>query len=207
MTGIDLSGLVVSRETTVGLEAYVENLLRWNAKINLVSRSTEAEVWTRHIADSAQVMALAIKDNLSGHWVDVGSGGGLPGLVLAILAREYQPESRFTLVESDKRKAAFLADTSQRLGLRAQIRSERIEKVDPLGADILTARAFAPLPRLLELCHRHLSDGAVALLLKGESYLDEVTDAKKSWNFSVQDTISATNSASRLIKLGGIGHA
>ncbi|MCA8930663.1 MAG: 16S rRNA (guanine(527)-N(7))-methyltransferase RsmG, partial [Alphaproteobacteria bacterium] len=155
----------VSRETLARLAAFAALLEKWNPAINLISAGTVAQIWTRHFLDSAQVFDLA--DAKSGLWADLGSGGGFPGLVAAILALEERPGLSFTLVESDRRKAAFLSTAARELGLPVRVMAERIEALPPLGADILTARALAPLPVLLGYAERHLQPGGRALFPKG----------------------------------------
>ena len=159
-----LAALNVSRETTARLDAYAALLAKWNPAINLVARSTMTDFWTRHILDSAQLFDLAPPG--ARHWADLGSGAGLPGLVIAILAPERTLDLRVTLIDSDQRKAAFLIAALRETGVRAEVRAERIEDLAPLGADIITARALAPLPVLLAYAERHLSAGGAALFPK-----------------------------------------
>ena len=138
--------LDVSRETIDRLSHFEQTLLKWNPKINLVSKSSLQDIWTRHIVDSAQVFLLA-EDHISkeedSNWLDIGSGGGFPGLVIAILAAERATRLSVTLIESDKRKAAFLRTAARECGVRVKVISNRIEKVDPQNADFLSARALA----------------------------------------------------------------
>ena len=165
----------VSRETMERLDIYVTLLLRWQKMLNLVAPSTLPQVWTRHIADSLQIHALAPDIN---HWVDLGSGGGFPGLVTAIcLASE--PAARVTLIESDKRKSSFLREVIRATGAPAVVISDRIEHVlpdftDPVGA--FSARALAPLPILLSYVDAHFKKGAKAYFLKGKAVDDELTE-------------------------------
>ena len=136
--------------------------------------------------------------------LDVGSGGGFPGLVVAILAAEKAPGLRVTLVDSDLRKAAFLTTVVRELGLNTTVCSERIESLAPLGADVLSARALAPLPQLLAYAARHLAEGGLAILPKGATHERELASALEHWRFSVQKHPSRTDPDAVLLVLGDI---
>lgn len=192
----------VSRETIDRLDQYESLLVKWNPAINLVSKSTILVIWQRHFHDSAQIYQY--RHNKTCHWVDLGSGGGFPALVLSIMALELNPEDRFTLVESDVRKAAFLQTVIRELGLNAMVIAERIEKTQALDADILTARALSSLTQLLEYASIHLSGDGIALFSKGESYKKEIDDAIEVWNFEVEEFTSKTNPTGAILKIGGI---
>jgi len=185
--------------------AFVHLLQKWNAKINLIGRSTTPETWTRHILDSAQLFSLRPADAAT--WADLGSGGGFPGMVLAILARELAPELRFTLVESDARKATFLGAAAREVGVEAEIFCVRIESLPPLGADVVSARALAPLEKLLDLSHRHLASGGRAIFPKGKSHAEEVRIALETWSFNVQKYPSQTDPAAVILCVEGISRA
>lgn len=200
--GHHLSSMDVSRETLGALESYTDLLKKWNPKINLVASGTLNEAWTRHIEDSAQVFKL-IPDGARS-LVDLGSGGGFPGLVLAILANEHMPGLKISLLESDARKCAFLTTVSGALGLGVNVFNQRIESAAPVGADVVTARALAPLPRLLPLIQRHLSPSGVALLLKGANYQEEVDEALASWAFDLQKIQSATSDQSIVLRISNL---
>lgn len=191
----------VSRETYERLEHYAAMLERWNPKINLVSRSTIRELWNRHIEDSAQIYALAPEFTT---WADLGSGGGFPGLVAAIYAAEFRPESRLTLVESDQRKCAFLRSVARETGVKVDIRSERIEKIQPLGADVLSARALASLNDLLGFAERHLAAEGIALFPKGARWREELSLAEAHWRFHYDAVPSKTEGEAVILKIGGI---
>ena len=195
---ISLAGLAVSRETEARLHAFGDLLRKWNARINLVAPGTIASMWDRHIIDSAQVFALA---PMAGQWVDLGSGGGLPGLVCAILAQDSQPTCRFTLIESDQRKAAFLLTAATQLGLNVQVLPKRAEQAQPQGADVVTARALAALPVLFPYVERHLHKGGVALLPKGKNYAEELEAARREWQFDVVSHPSQTDPAARILEV------
>lgn len=168
----------VSRETLARLEVYAELLTRWSARINLVGRDTVAELWRRHILDSAQLNAFMPAASRS--LIDLGSGAGLPGLILAILGVR-----GVELVEADSRKAAFLREAARVTAAEVTIRPCRIEAVPPHQCDIVTARACAPLDRLLDLAAPFIATGTVCLFPKGERYAQELTVARKRWTMTV----------------------
>jgi 16S rRNA (guanine527-N7)-methyltransferase len=169
----------VSRETLARLDAYVGLLQAWNRRINLVGATTMGDPWRRHILDSAQLLAFLPPDARS--LVDLGSGAGLPGLILAILG---VPEVH--LVESDQRKAAFLREAARISGTSVQIHAERAERLGPLKADIVTARAVAPLPDLLDIAERFLSNHSICLFLKGRGAGDEMAEAAQRWDLAAR---------------------
>jgi 16S rRNA (guanine527-N7)-methyltransferase len=197
-----IAGLDVSRETFDQLQAYGDLLRKWNPRINLVAPSTLADLWQRHITDSAQVFALS--SLTSGTWVDLGSGGGLPGIVCAILAKGQGNATKFVLVESDKRKAAFLAVCQHSFGLNLQVETSRAEGLSPVGGAVVSARALAPLPELLPLVARHLAGDGVALLPKGKNYEAELEAARADWQFDHVAHASLTDSASRILAVKDI---
>ena len=179
-------GLDVSRETLARLEALAELTRKWTARINLVAPSSVPDLWNRHIRDSAQLYALAPPFV---HWADLGSGGGFPGLVIAALAEGTQ---RTTLIESDRRKATFLRAAIRELHLPAEVIAARIESAPPQSADIVSARALAPLPELLAYATRHLRPGGVALFPKGAARSEEISAARAGWDFCLTETRSIT---------------
>lgn len=192
----------VSRETMERLDQYASLLEKWNPAINLVSKSTITALWQRHFHDSAQIYRF--REKTPCHWVDLGSGGGFPALVLSILALEYSPGDRFTLVESDLRKVAFLQTVIRELGLNADVIDERIEKTPPLNADILTARALSSLDKLLEYADIHLNSNGIAVFPKGETYKKELEETVGLWEFELEEFTSKTNSNGAILKIGGI---
>lgn len=186
MTSVDkrsLGGVDVSRETFEALEVYEAMVRRWNSAINLVSKSSLPDLWARHIEDSAQVLKLG--PSTATVWADLGSGGGFPGLVVAILAKELRPALRVVLVEADIRKAVFLRQVVQTLGLSCTVRSERIESLAQLEADVVSARALTALPDLLGYAEKHLRPGGVAIFPKGARFRDELSQAREIWDFDV----------------------
>lgn len=188
----------VSRETHRRLEVLVETLGRWQKAINLVGGGTMDSVWRRHIADSAQVIALIPEG--AARLADLGSGGGFPGLVIAAM----RPDLRLTMIESDARKSAFLREAARKMELKNQpeIVIQRIENAPPAGADVVTARALAPLGRLLEWSERHRTDTAICLFHKGKGWQAEVDEAKKEWDFSPEPIASVTDRDAVILRIG-----
>ncbi len=199
----DLIGFNVSRETFDRLSEYVRLLHKWNPAINLVSKSTLNDAWSRHIADSAQIFDVAPKFD---RWVDIGSGGGFPGLVIGILAREHNPESVITLIESDHRKSSFLRNVSRETDIRVNIVTERIENADAAMADVLSARALAPLDMLLDFTTRHRKTDGIAVFPKGAKSQAEIDLAKTKWNFDCEVIQSKVDANSVILKIGEVKH-
>lgn len=180
------------------LSLYDELLRRWQEKINLVANNTLNDVWLRHFADSAQVAAALPQASV---WADLGSGAGFPGLVTALLLKG-RPGARVHLIESDQRKAAFLRAVSRETGAPVAVHAERIEKALPhISAEVqaVSARALAPLERLVALAGEPLQKGATAVFLKGEEWEDELTAARRVGNFCFETIQSRTHPRARLI--------
>ncbi|PIE14978.1 MAG: 16S rRNA (guanine(527)-N(7))-methyltransferase RsmG [Rhodobacterales bacterium] len=194
----------VSRETLERLDIYAGLLKKWNPAINLVSKTTIQNLWQRHFFDSAQIYQF--RSDEPKKWADLGSGGGFPALVLAILDVDTSPQSSFVLVESDLRKSTFLRTVIRELGLNATVITKRIEEADRLNADILTARALAPLDKLLEYANLHLNPNGFAVFPKGEKFRSEIKEALAHWRFDVKETVSETNPNGALLRIGGISH-
>ena len=190
-------GIDVSRETEARLEALVHTLVRWQKAINLVSRSTLNEVWTRHVLDSAQLAPLIPSSAKS--LTDLGSGGGFPGLVLAAL----RPDLEITLVDSDARKVAYLAEAARQMALpqAPKTRLGRIEAIPPVGADVVTARALAPLSQLLVWADRHRGERAICLFHKGKGWREELTAAHKDWEIEAEPFPSVTDRDAILLRI------
>ena len=188
----------VSRETLGRLETMVETLLRWQKAINLVGRATLDDVWTRHILDSAQLAPMIPKEAKS--LVDLGSGAGFPGLVLAAL----RPELEITLIEADARKSAFLGEAARKMGLPRQPRIviSRIEAAPPAKADVVTARALAPLGQLLAWADRHRGSPAICLFHKGKGWRAELTEATQDWDIECTPQTSVTDSDAVILRIG-----
>ena len=191
----------VSRETTERLATYEALVRAWQNAVNLVSPATLDDIWHRHIADSAQLLNFAPQGAKS--WLDLGSGGGFPGVVLAIMLAERDPEARMTLVESDSRKAAFLREAARKTGVVVEIRVERSEKYATQAKsqirDAITARALAPLPRLLGLVFPFFSPQTVVLFPKGREAEVEVEEARKRFDFDSQLVPSLTDAEARIV--------
>ena len=197
-----LPGLNVSRETFLRLKEYEKLLFKWNAKINLVSKSTLDNFWNRHVLDSAQFLSSV--GEKAGKWVDLGSGGGLPGLVVAILSDESEPVNKLFLVEADVRKAVFLKTVCRELGLKVEVYNNRIEELPPMSANIVSARALAPLKTLCLYAKNHLEKGGVAVFAKGENWKAELVEAQKKWIFSYEAVKSTLHEGSVVLVLRGI---
>ncbi len=192
----------VSRETMQRLEIHAALLKKWNPRINLVSDRTLSEMWDRHFADSAQILGLA--PVRATRWADLGSGGGFPGVVLAILAAESRSGAKFTLIESDTRKVAFMNTVLRETGVDAKVLCERIEVAPPQAADVVTARALAPLDKLIGYAHRHLSSVGVAIFPKGANAENELKTAVARWRFRLEKIPSSTDPSAVILKMGDI---
>lgn len=191
----------VSRETLTRLDRFVELLLRWQAATNLIAPSTVPQVWTRHVADSLQLLQLAPQAR---HWVDFGSGGGFPGLVIACALAEV-PGASVELVESNQKKAAFLREAARAAGAPARVHAVRAEDFvrDFAGpVEIVTARALASLENLLEKAYPLLKRGAEGLFLKGQDVEAELTAASKCWTIDFKLLPSRTDPRGRLVLVG-----
>ena len=201
MTAIEFAALTnVSRETLEKLQAYLDLLVHWQKAINLVGRKTLDDPWRRHLLDSAQLFRH-LPCNADAVF-DLGSGGGLPGLVLAIMGTR-----NIHLIESDQRKALFLREAVRLLELNTVVIPRRIEGLSSYSADVVTARALAPLPRLLDLCSPLLSASSICFFLKGRSAIDELTQARKCWRMSAQSLPSLSDPNASILKLWDIQRA
>lgn len=198
-----LAGLV-SRETCERLSVYVGVLEKWQRKINLVAPSTLSAIWSRHVLDSAQLFQHA--PPTARHWLDLGSGGGLPGLVIAAMAREAAPELHVALVESDQRKAAFLREAARLMGLSVTVHNRRIADLTPQNADVISARALAPLPDLCAMSSAHLAPHGVCLFQKGIRHADEVEAARLAWHMSCDVFPSLTEAGAVILRIERLLH-
>jgi 16S rRNA (guanine527-N7)-methyltransferase len=167
----------VSRETLARLDAYAALLTQWNERINLVGSDSLHDVWRRHFLDSAQLLPLVPKD--ARNLIDLGSGAGFPGLVLAILG-----VPGVELVEADSRKCAFLREAARLTRAPVAIHNMRVERLSPRPVDVVTARGFAPLDRLLLLAERFIAPRTRCLFLKGERAEEELTGARRAWTMT-----------------------
>jgi 16S rRNA (guanine527-N7)-methyltransferase len=195
---VALIGDLVSRETWARLDGLVALLLKWQDTTNLVAPSTLPEIWTRHIADSAQLLAIAPNARA---WIDLGSGGGFPGLVVACAMAD-RAGGKIDLVESNQKKSAFLREAIRILGVPAIVHARRIE--DFVAAtvqsfDVVTARALAPLEKLIEYASPLLKTGAIGLFPKGQDVEAELTAASKSWTIEADLVPSVTDPQARIV--------
>lgn len=195
----------VSREAHADLDRYLTLLRKWNKVVNLVSEATLEAVWTRHFEDSLQLLRYFPEGART--FADLGSGAGLPGIPLSILARAEGRALKGVLVESDQRKAAFLAQAVRELALDLRICTERIESTPPLNMDVLTARALAPLDRLFGFAQRHLGPHGSAIFPKGARADEEISAARKRWKFTMTSWPSTTDPEAQILVFTDISDA
>ena len=181
------------------LEAYRVLLTDWNENMNLVGPSALAEFWPRHVFDSAQLLRLVPEAKT---WADLGAGAGFPGLVLAILLKDV-PDAKIHLVESMAKRCRFLSEAAQKLAVPVQIHNARAEDLG-IRVDIVTARACAPLPRLLGYAEPYLRRGATGLFLKGQDVVAELTEAAKCWKFEAELSASSSHPDGRILQVKGL---
>ena len=175
----------VSRETSERLDTIILTLDAWRKRSNLIGPREWPQIWSRHVADSYQILPHISE---TANCVDLGSGAGFPGLVISAA----RPKGHVTMMESVGKKCAFLRAAIDAAGLNASVYQGRIEAAPPSDADIVTARAFAPLPKLLEYAWPWMKNGAMGVFLKGERWNEELTDARQSWNFAYEAIPSRT---------------
>lgn len=192
----------ISRETLDRLKTYAQLLDRWQKTINLVAPSTLGDLWHRHFADSAQLWRYRPPE--ARVWLDIGSGAGFPGLVLAILGAE-TGATHHILIESDSRKAAFLREVGRATGIAVDILCMRIENTQTCAkvsaVDCITARALAPLPRLLEMSAPYFKSSTLGLFLKGRDVAAEIEQAAEDWRFAYELKPSVTDEDARVVLL------
>ena len=190
----------VSRETEERFVVFVDHLARWRKATNLISETSFASVWTRHVADSAQILGLAPG---ALRWVDMGSGAGFPGLVIAILLAGV-PGAVVHCIESDQRKCAFLREAARATGAAAQIHGQRVESVDAakLGpVDAVTARAFAALPLTLKLATVWLEEGAAGVFPRGRSAKDQLEALDLNQAYTIEVLPSAVDGGAAILRI------
>ena len=181
------------------VQAYLTLIAEWNEKMNLVGPSALDEFWPRHAYDSAQLLPFAPE---AVTWADLGAGAGFPGLILAILLKG-RPAARVHLVESMAKRCRFLGDVAQKLALPVEIHNARAEDLG-IRVDIVTARACAPLPRLLGYAEPYLRKGATGLFLKGQDVVSELTEAAKYWKFEAELSASSSHPDGRVLQVKGL---
>ena len=194
--------LDVSRETLDALKYLEDLVVLWNPAINLISNSSVSDLWSRHIVDSAQLFLFTLPDE--GLWLDVGSGGGFPGIVVSIVAKELAPSLRVVLVESDNRKCVFLRTVIRELGLSVKVINDRIENVKLDDVVYLSARALRNLNSLLFIVENNVSRETVCVFPKGRSYKKELVESQKNWKFDFNLIDSNTSEDSKVIVLKGL---
>ncbi len=184
------------------LEQFQAMLIDWNDRMNLVSAGSLAEFWPRHALDSAQLLGIVPGART---WVDIGAGAGFPGLVLAILLKG-EAGAKVHLVESVAKKCRFLEAVADALGLPAQVHNDRAENL-ALKADVVTARAVAPLGRLLGFAKPYLAKSAIGLFPKGRGADAEIADARQAWRFTCNIVPSLSDPEGRILKVEGLTRA
>ena len=189
----------VSRETISCLNLYESLLRKWNNKTNLVSKNSLSDVWVRHFLDSAQLVMHCKAENKL--WLDFGSGAGFPGVVSAILLRDRGIETSFVLVEKNKTKALFLGELKRRLSLSFEIICDDLKEINPINADIISARAFSPLESLLPVSSYHGKENSVSLFLKGKNLKEELDKTFKIWFFQYDIIKSISSIDGKIIKI------
>ena len=194
-----IKGLNVSRETLKSFCEYEALLSKWNKKINLVSQNTLARLWNRHFLDSGQIINHV--DALGKKWVDVGAGAGFPGLVVALLLRDRKIDCDMVLVEKNTNKVFFLNEVIRKLNLNVKVVNKNVDTIEPLNADIFTARAFSELKKLIELAFRHRKERGICLFLKGENYRFELDKTLNYWFFDYDIFDSVSNSSGKIIRV------
>ena len=190
----------VSRETLARLRRYADLLEKWNRSINLVGRGTVDDLWRRHMLDSAQLLPL-IPDRAAS-LADLGSGAGFPGLVLAICGAK-----NVHLIESDRKKCTFLREAARETGAPVVIHRGRLEEIESFQVDVVTARALAPLPKLLHMAYRFTKKHSILLFLKGKQADQELTSAAKEWSMRADQIPSRTDPDASILRLEAISRA
>ncbi len=194
-----LETLNVSRETFDDFEEYRSLIISGNRKINLISPKTENILKERHIIDSAQIIEFIDKNE--NYCTDIGSGPGLPGIVLAIIMKHKKNSMKFNLYEKSFRKSQFLKDVIKKLKLNAEVFQKNIFEEKKLNTDIIVARAFKPLPTILELANNNFKNFKSLILFLGKSGKYHLSECSKKWNFEFKEKQSLTSSESKIIKI------
>lgn len=188
----------VSRETIDSLKQYHDLLILWAKRINLISLNTIDEIWERHFANSARFLSY-FEDKLPQSIIDFGSGAGFPGLIIAALLKDKELSPNIKLVDENHKRIAFLREASRLLGVKVELENSKIENVIPQKYEVVTARAFAPLDKLLNYSHPYAQLGARLVFLKGIDVDTEIETAKLNWKFN--NTIKHFNNESCIIEI------
>lgn len=192
----------LSQDSLDRLSIYAAMLEKWTPRINLVAPSTLPTLWERHFLDSAQLWRMA--PGTARSWMDLGSGGGFPGLVIAMIAKSDSPDLHVTLVESDQRKATFLRSVSRETETPVTVLAERIESITAERQDVVSARALAPLNDLLGYAETLLKPDGIALFPKGENHESEITASLANWTFSLHKEPSESSPNSAILSIGDL---
>jgi len=200
---IKLEALNVSRETLNELEKYSSSLISRNKEINLISTSTEKSINTRHIKDSAQTIDFINKKNIK-TCTDIGSGAGLPGIVLAILMKHKNPLFKVIFYEKSFHKSNFIKEMSKKFKLNTEVHQKNIFEEKNLNTDVIISRAFKPLPVILEIASTNFKNFKYIILFLGKSGKEILKDALKTWKFDYQEKKSLTNEESLVVKISNL---
>ena len=193
------SNVQVSRETISSLKKYEDLLIKYNSGLNLVGKSTINEIWSRHFLDSAQVIDLIDKNINS--CIDIGSGAGFPGLVLALLLKHKKSQVNFKILEKSPKKCNFLKIVSSELGLDTEIICQDIKNIKKINCDFAIARAFKPLPEIFEIIHSKINFSAKLVLFLGAKQSGLLDETSKNWNMEYKQRKSITSSDSLIIEV------
>ena len=194
----------LSPETMDRLRTYEILLKKWNKVVNLAASSTIPNLWNRHFLDSAQLLNCT---TTAGRWLDIGSGAGFPGLVLATVATELRPATVFTLIEASAKKCAFMRCVAREIEIGVEVVESRCENVRPQNADVIVARAVAPLTDLLDLAVGHLTATGTLLFHKGRNRAEELHLARKQWRFDLREHRSITDPVAAVLAIQGVERA
>ena len=195
---------IVPRETIAPLQEFTEKLRTWNKRINLISESTETDLWQRHIVDSAQLLKVLPKN---GKILDLGSGGGLPALVIGIIAKYSGIPIHIDMIEKDARKCAFLKHIVLHFGLSANVLNQSIHQVEATPYDAVTSRALADLNALIAFAEPRIKEGGYCVFPKGKNSKQEIESALLSWNFEYTSIQSVTSDEAKILKIWNIQRA
>ena len=200
---IDFSNLNVSRETLIDLEDYSKEIIKRNKRINLISKSTEKSIKSRHILDSAQTIDFIDKNDIK-TCTDIGSGAGLPGIVLNILMKSKKPVFKLIFYEKSYHKSFFLREMSKKFKLNSEIHNKNIFEQKNLITDVIISRAFKPLPVIFQIAKKNFKSFKYIILFLGKSGKIILDDALKIWNFDYEKKKSSTSSQSTIVKISNL---